>query len=104
MIVNNTMTWKDHLYGNSDHKGLIPKLSQRAGIIRKLSFVMPRDRLNIVAEGIFFSLLNYCVEVYGNVWGLPTYDDHTRQSTAFRKEDHMKLQILVNKVLRSLTE
>ena len=103
MIVNNTMTWKDHLYGNSDHKGLIPKLSQRAGIIRKLSFVMPRDRLNIVAEGIFFSLLNYCVEVYGNVWGLPTYDDHTRQSTAFRKEDHMKLQILVNKVLRSLT-
>ena len=97
LIINNTMTWKDHLYGNSEHKGLISKLSQRAGIIRKLSFVMPRDKLNTIAEGIFFSLLNYGVEVYGNVWVLPAYDDQPRQSTAFRKEDHMKLQILVNK-------
>ena len=103
LIVNNTMTWKDHLYGNKEHKGLISKLSQRAGIIRKLSYIMPRDKLNKIAEGIFFSLLNYCVEVFGNVWGLPTYDDKLRKSTAFRKEDHMKLQILVNKVLRSLT-
>ena len=103
LIINNTMTWKDHLYGNSEHKGLISKLSQRAGIIRKLSYIMPRDKLNTIAEGIFFSLLNYCVEVFGNVWGLPTYDDQPRHSTAFRKEDHMKLQTLVNKVLRSLT-
>ena len=64
---------------------------------------MPRERLNILAEGIFFSLLNYCIEVYGNVWGLPTYDDQTRQSPALRKEDLLKLQILMNKVLRSLT-
>ena len=64
---------------------------------------MPRDKLNTIAEGIFFSLLNYCVEVFGNVWGLPTYDDQPRHSTAFRKVDHMKLQTLVNKVLRSLT-
>ena len=97
------MTWKNHLYGNSENKGLIPKLSQRASIIRKLSYIMPRDKLNTIAEGIFFSLLNYCVDVYGNVWGLPTYDDQARHSTAFRKEDNMKLQVLVNKVLRSLT-
>ena len=103
LVVNNSMTWKNHLYGNSENKGLIPKLSQRAGIIQKLSYIMPRDRLNTIAEGIFFSLLNYCVEVYGNVWGLPTYDDQVRHSTAFTKQDNMKLQILVNKVLRSLT-
>ena len=103
LVVNNSITWKNHLYGNKENKGLIPKLSQRAGIIRKLSYIMPRDKLNTIAEGIFFSLLNYCVEVYGNVWGLPTYDDQVRHSTAFRKEDNMKLQILVNKVLRSLT-
>ena len=103
LVVNNTMTWKNHLYGNIDNKGLITKLSQRAGIIQKLSYIMPSDKLNTIAEGIFFSLLNYCVEVYGNVWGLPNYDDKVRQSTAFRKEDNMKLQVLVNKVLRSLT-
>ena len=64
---------------------------------------MPKDKLCIFAEGLFFSLLNYCIEVYGNVWGLQTYDEHNRQNTAFRKEDNMKLQVLVNKVLRSLT-
>ena len=103
LLINNTMTWKDHLYGNNENKGLIPKLSQRANYIWKLSLVMPNERLNIIAEGIFFSLLNYCIEVYGNVWGLATYDDQSRQSPALRKEDIMKLQVLVKKVLRSLT-
>ena len=103
LLINNTMTWKDHLYGNNENKGLIPKLSQRANYIWKLSRVMPKERLNILAEGIFFSLLNYCIEVYGNVWGLVTYDDQNRHSPALRKEDVMKLQVLVNKVLRSLT-
>ena len=64
---------------------------------------MPRDRLKIIAEGIFFSLLNYCIEVYGNVWGLATYDDQNRNSPALWKEDVIKLQVLMNKVLRSLT-
>ena len=56
-----------------------------------------------MAEGIFFSLLNYCLEVFGNVWGLETYDETDRQSPAFRKDDNLKLQVLVNKVLRSIT-
>ena len=83
-------------------KGL-GKLSQRAGIIRKLAFVMPREKLTVFAEGIFFSLLNYCLEIFGNVWGLSTYDETSRSSTAFRKEDNQKLQVFVNKVLCSLT-
>ena len=64
---------------------------------------MPKERLSVIAEGIFFSLLNYCIEVYGNVWGLASYDDQSRHSPALRKEDILKLQVLVNKVLRSLT-
>ena len=103
LIVNNTMTWEHQLYGNDEHRGLIPKLSQRANLIWKLSFIMPKTRLNTIAEGIFFSLLNYCIEVYGNIWGLATYDVELRHSPAFRKEDNLKLQVLVNKVLRSLT-
>ena len=42
-------------------------------------------------------------EIYGNIWGLSTYDDQQRLSIAFTKDDNSKLQILVNKVLRSLT-
>ena len=86
-----------HLHGNDEHKGLITKLSQRAGIIRKLSFVMPKERLIIFAEGLFFSLLNYCIEVYGNLWGLGGYDKTVRHSNAFRKEDNSKIQVLVKK-------
>ena len=37
MIVNNKLTWHDHLYGNEQHPGLVTKLSQRAGILKKLS-------------------------------------------------------------------
>ena len=61
LIVNNTLTWEHHLHGNEDHRGLVPKLAQRAGIIRKLSFIMPEDRQKTIAEVIFFSLLNYCI-------------------------------------------
>ena len=89
--------------GTKENKGLIPKLSQRAKYIWKLSLIMPMERLSIIAEGIFFSLLNYCIEVYGNVWGLSSYDDQSRHSPSLRKEDIAKLQVLVNKVLRSLT-
>ena len=103
VLINNTMTWQNHLYGNDENKGLVSKLSQRANIIWRLSRMMPKERLNIIAEGIFLSLLNYCIEVYGNVWGLSTYDDQNRNSPALRKEDVMKLQVLMNKVLRSLT-
>ena len=103
LIVNNTMTWDNHLYGNEEHKGLVSKLSQRTGLIKRLSKIMPRDRLLVFAEGMFFSLLNYCIEVYGNVWGLNSYDERNRTSRAFRKEDNRRLQILVNEVLRCVT-
>ena len=61
LIVNNVLTREHHLYGNEEHKGLIPKLSQRANIIFKSSFMMPWAKLQTISEGIFFSLLNYCL-------------------------------------------
>ena len=103
VIVNNVMTWEHHLYGNDEHKGLISKLSNRANIIWRLSRMMPKYRLKMIAEGIFFSLLNYCIEIYGNVWGLALYDDEQRNSIAFTRDDNSKLQILVNKVMRAIT-
>ena len=103
MIMNNTLTWENHLFGITESKGLITKLSYRAYLILKLSKVMPKTQLKIIAEGIFFSILNYGIEAYGNVWGIHTLDDQPRNSPALNKEDNRKLQILVNNVLRSLT-
>ena len=102
LTVNNSMTWESHLYGDGVNKGLVQKLCQRAGVISKLALIMPKHRLKTVAEGIFFSLLNYCIDVYGNVWGLHSMDEDVRHSSGFRKEDNRKLQTIVNKVLRAL--
>ena len=103
LVVNNTMMWENHLYGNEEHTGLVSKLSQRTGMIKRLSKIMPKERLMVFAEGMFFSLLNYCIEVYGNVWGLTSYDETNRTSRAFRREDNRRLQVLVNEVLRCVT-
>ena len=56
-----------------------------------------------MAEGLFFSVLNYGIEIYANTWLSATLDEQIRNSMAFSKEDNRKLQILVNKVLRVLT-
>ena len=48
IIVNKNLIWTDHLYGNQEHKGLIAKLSQRSGIIKRLSKIMPPKRLKII--------------------------------------------------------
>ena len=72
-------------------------------MIKRLSKIMPKERLTVFAEGMFFSLLNYCIEVYGNVWGLNSYDETNRTSRAFRREDNRRLQVLVNEVLRCVT-
>ena len=79
------------------------KLSKRAGIISKLSYMMPKDRLKTMAEGIFFSLLTYGIQVYGGVWGLDTLNFTESRTRAFTKEDNYNIQVIMNKVLRSLT-
>ena len=34
---------------------------------------MSRQRLRIFAEGIFYSTIKYCTQIYGNVFGFETY-------------------------------
>ena len=102
LIVNNTMTWHNHLYGNEENAGLISKLSQRAGLVRKLSWVMPPDRLRIVANGIFFSLLSYGLQIYGSVSGLVEYSEGSGRHTSLTRDDTNKIQVVMNVVLRAL--
>ena len=103
MIMYNLLIWEHPLHGNKDQKRLIFKLSYRASLILKLSNVMPKARLGIIAEGIFFSVLNYGIETHMNIWlSSVTLDDQVRNSTVYSKADNRKLYILVNKVLRCL--
>ena len=108
LILNNNLSWKEYLYGESwrtddNARGLIPQLSQRTGILSKIVKTMPYNRFKQVCSGLFYSKLMYCLQVFGNVWDIPNYDEKSKRSTAFTKEDNRKLQVLQNKILRLKT-
>ena len=60
--------------------------------------MMPKDRLKTMAEGIFFSLLTYGIQVYGGVWGLDTLNFTESRTRSFTKEDNYNIQVIMNKV------
>ena len=53
VVINSELTWRTHLYGDNENEGLVPQLSKRIGILRKLSTRMSKDRLKQFASGIF---------------------------------------------------
>ena len=108
LVVNNTLTWSQYLHGEKwrteeNYPGLINQLSQRVGLLRRVVNLMPRDRFRQIANGLFNSRLLYCLQVFGNIWGLATNDESTRRFSAFTKNDNRKLQVLQNQVLRMMT-
>ena len=104
MIINNNLTWHNHLHGDRSNKGLLSKLSQRAGLIRRLSHFMPQERLKIISNGIFFSLLSYGLPVYGSVSGLFRYLDGPERLQALCRDDSHQIQVLMNIILRAITK
>ena len=108
LTINNKLTWKEYLYGETwrsenNARGLISQLSQRAGILAKIAPSMPTHRFKQICSGLFYSKLIYCIQIFGNVWDIPSCDDTNRRSQAFTKEDNRKLQVLQNKILRLKT-
>ena len=108
ILMSNNMTWNAYLYGNKmtgkdKIVGLLPKLSQRVGMLSKLNKFMTRSQFRLTCEGLFTSCLLYCLPLFTNVWGLHDMDDTDRRYVAFTKADCRKLQVLQNKTLRLKT-
>ena len=101
IIVNNTITWKHHIFGDEDNSGLIKDLSKRIGICKQLRKYMPNSKFKQVVTGIFTSKLIYGITVWGGVWGL--YEQENNVNTSISKEAMRKLQVCQNKILRLLT-
>ena len=99
----------EYLYGETwrekeNFKGLIPKLSQRIGLLKILNNKkISRENFHMIATGIFTSVLLYCIPVFGNVWGVRNMDLENRRYTSFGKEDLRRLQVLQNKMCRLKT-
>ena len=101
------MTWQEHLHGEDWREedncpGLIPQLSQRLGLLRKLSSYSYKKKLKMLASGLFYSKLSYCLPLFTSSWGLDSYKEEGTRFTSFTKEDNRKLQVLQNQVCRLL--
>jgi hypothetical protein len=59
MVVNNRLSWKEHLHGDQENPGLIRQLKQRVGTMRRLSKYMSKERLKMMVSGIFYLKLMY---------------------------------------------
>ena len=58
----------------------------------------------MIANGLFYSKLAYCLPLFCNVWGMETYREAETRYCCFTKEDNRKLQVLQNQVARLLIE
>ena len=107
LVINNNLTWSDYLHGeqwrtSNNFPGLIPQLSRRIGLLKRVVHLMPAQRFKLVVNGLFHSKLVYCLHVFGNVWGLTPNDETDRRYLAFTKLDNHRLQVLQNQSMRLL--
>ena len=107
VVLNNNLTWSDHLEGEhwraeDNFPGLIAQLSQRVGLLQKLSYSTSKQKLKMFASSIFYSKLYYCFPLIASLWGLDEYNDKESKSISMTKDHTRKLQVLQNKVCRLL--
>ena len=69
---------------DNKEESLIPKLSSRIGMLKRISRkYIPKKRLKNFVRGIFYSKYNYCLSVFGNVFGLKSYKESKNRHTSF---------------------
>ena len=71
-------------------------------MLKKIVKIVPKSKFLMLSQGMFTSKVLYCLQVFGNVWGFG-YDEVSRRSFGFTKEDCRRLQVLQNKVCRMKT-
>ena len=104
VVINNELTWKNHLYGDGENEGLMTQLSRRIGIMKKMSKYMSKDNLKYFSSGLFYSKLNYCLPAFGNVLGLEAYKEENSRYQSFTVKDNNNLQVIQNKLNRMLLD
>ena len=102
LIINNELTWKNHLYGDDENEGLVQQLSKRLGVMKKMARVINRKNLEFFASGMFYSKMSYCLPVFGNVFGMEQYNDQNLRYQSYSVKDNQKLQVLQNNLNRLL--
>ena len=58
--------------------------------------------MKLLASGLLYSKLSYCLPLYVSTWGLDRYRDIATRTNTFTKEDNRKLQVIQNHLCRLL--
>ena len=58
--INSRLSWSNHI------DGLCKKLSSQLYILRRLKQILPTDDINCAYYGIFQSIIDYCITVWGS--------------------------------------
>ena len=96
--INNIITWRNHLHGDHRNEGLIPGLSKRLGMLKKLKKFMTNQKFLKIVDGIFAIKLIYGMNFWGGLWDIPgTVNNSIRNSIS--KNDKKCLKVLLNKVM-----
>ena len=64
ILVNDSLTWKNHLYGDKEHPGLISDICKRTGVLKILRKYIPDIKFRQAMAAIFTSKLIYCISVW----------------------------------------
>ena len=99
LVINDTMTWKNHLYGDEENEGLMKILAKRVGMLKKLRRYMSPQVFKQALSGLFTSKLIYGISVWTGAWGTPGQTSEDTK-TSISKRDMNRLQTLQNKALR----
>ena len=83
--------------------GIVTTLSKRVGMMKRLSRLLPKERLKMIANGIFMSPVLYCLQLFGALWGVGTLQEEEPRHESFTSANLKILQILQNKVMRTVT-
>ena len=105
LFLDQDLPWKTYLWGENwrdenNWPGLLPQLTKRVGLIRKLSHTLPKKALKSIAAGLFYSKLLYALPGFGNTWGFLGYKEKEPKRTTTTKGDMEALQRLQKRVTR----
>ena len=102
VVINNELSWKNHIHGDEENEGLVQQLGKRIGIMKRMARYMDKKNLKFFASGLFYSKMIYCLPVFGNVLGMEQYKESNSRYQSYTTKDNSRLQVLQNNLNRLL--
>ena len=108
MTLEHHLSWTPHIRGETwrpsgdNEPGVVSKLTRKVTAVKRLMWSMSATQLRAYIEGTVNAVIQYCLPVYANSWGVGGGGSTEGHMTLCTKDDMTRLQVLHNKALRCL--